>query len=99
MKNKLLFFILNTLYSILGWLLCIIQIGSSMISNYNQYLTLILAVLQLSVGLFINLFSYFLIKKKNLEKTKNYKKHLLIGCAIITLPYFLIILLWIVGWF
>lgn len=99
MKNKLLFFVLNTLYSILGWLLCIIQIGSSMISNYNQYLTLILAVLHLSVGVFVNLFLYFLINKKNLKKVENHKKHLLIGYAIITLPYFLITLLWIVGWF
>lgn len=99
MKNKLLFFALNTLYSILGWLICIAQIGSSMISNYNQFLTLVLAVLQLSVGLFINLFSYFLIKKKNFEKAENCKKFLLIDCAIIILPYFLIILLWIVGWF
>ena len=100
MKNKLLFFVLNTLYSILGWLLCIIQIGSSMISNYNQYLTLILAVLHLSVGVFVNLFLYLLIKnKKNLKKVENHKKHLLIGYAIITLPYFLITLLWIVGWF
>lgn len=99
MKNKLLFFVLNTLYSILGWLLCIIQIGSSMISNYNQYLTWILAVLHLSVGVFVNLFLYFLINKKNLKKVENHKKHLLIGYAIITLPYFLITLLWIVGWF
>lgn len=98
MKKKLLFFGLNALYSILGWLICIAQIGSSMISNYNQYLMTALAVLQLSVGLFINLFSYFLIKK-NLEKAQNYKKLLLIDCAIIILPYFLIILLWIVGWF
>lgn len=99
MKNKLLFFVLNTLYSILGWLLCIIQIGSSMISNYNQYLTWILAVLHLSVGVFVNLFLYFLINKKNLKKVENHKKYLLIGYAIITLPYFLITLLWIVGWF
>ena len=78
MKNKLLFFVLNILYSIFGWLLCIVQIGSSMIANYNQSLTL--------------------INKKNPEKTKNHKKRLLIGCAIITLPYFLVTLLWIVGW-
>lgn len=98
MKNKALFFALNILYSISGWLLCIVQIGSSMISDYNQSLTLILAVLQLSVGVLVNLFLYFLINKKNPEKTKNHKKRLLIGCAIITLPYFLVTLLWIVGW-
>ena len=99
MKIKLLIVLINAIYSILGWCICIIQIGSSMISNYNQYLTLTLAVLQLSVGLFINLFSYFLIKKRNLEKAQNYKKLLRINCVTIILPYVLIILLWMLGWF
>ncbi|MDE6025427.1 MAG: hypothetical protein K2G45_08235 [Lachnospiraceae bacterium] len=99
MKIKLLIVLINAIYSILGWCICIIQIGSSMISNYNQYLTLALAVLQLSVGLFINFFSYFLIKKKSLEKAKNYKELLRINCVIIILPYVLIILLWMLGWF
>lgn len=99
MKMKLLIVLINAIYSILGWCICIIQIGSSMIYNYNQYLTLALAVLQLSVGLFINLFSYFLIKKRNLEKAKNYKKVLRINCVIIILPYILIILFGMHEWF
>ena len=98
MKKKLLFFALNALYSILGWLICITQIGASKIINYNQYLMTALAVLQLSAGLFINVFSHSLIKKKNFEKAQNYKKLLLIDCAIIILPYFLMILLAILYW-
>lgn len=96
MKKKLLFFGLNTVYSISGWLICIVQIGASKISNYNQNLMTALAVLQLSVGLFINIFLYSLIKKKSFEKAKNYKKLMIIDCAIIILPYFLMILLAII---
>lgn len=97
MKKKLLFLGLNALYSILGWLICIVQIGESMIMHFNQCLIIVLAALQIFVGLFVNLFLYQL--KKDVEITQNYKKLLLIDCAIIILPYFLIILLWIVGWF
>lgn len=93
--KKILFCVLNILYSILGWFLCIVQIGESMIVNYNQYLIPVLEVLQLSAGLFINLFSYSLMKKKDFEKAQNYKALLLIDCGIIILPYFLMILLWV----
>lgn len=97
--KKVLPVILNSLYSILGWLICIVQIGSSMIMNFNQNLIIVLAVLHLFVGLFVNLFLYSLNQKKNVEESHNYKKILLIDSAIIILPYFFIILLWIIGWF
>lgn len=98
---KKIFFplVLNILYSILGWLICIVQIGSSKIMNFNQFLVIALAILQISVGLFVNLFSYSKIKKKDVEKAHYYKKLIPIDCAIIILPYFLVILFWFIGWF
>lgn len=85
----------NIVYSILGWILCAVQVGASMIANYNQ--SLVLALFQLSVGVLTNLFSYVLIRRKDFGKGQNYKRLLLMDCAIIILPYFLIGFLWIMG--
>lgn len=91
--------ILNILYSLLGWLICIVQIGSSMTVHFNQGLVIVLAVLQLCVGLFVNLLWYSSVKKKDAEKVRSYKKILSVDCAIIALPYVLVLLLWSIGWF
>lgn len=91
--KKIIILFLNVLYSVLGWLICIAQVGASKIVNYNQNLMTALTLLQLSAGLFINVFLYSLFKKKDFEKARNYKKLLIIDCAIIILPYFLMVLL------
>ena len=65
MKKKLLLWVLFfALYSISGWLLCIVQTGSSMISNYNQWLMLVLALLHLTLGIVTDILIYFFIKRK-----------------------------------
>ncbi len=97
MKRIVLPLILNTLYSMLGWFICIIQVGSSMIADYNSYLVLALSLLHLFVGIIINIFVYSTLKKNN-ETNRINDMLLKIDCTIIIVPYILLLLLTVIGW-
>lgn len=90
--------IFNAIYSLLGWLICIYQVGSAMIVNYNHTLVLVLSVLHLSAGILINIFLCSAIKRKNPDRIKNIKSMSAIGCIIIVVPYFLLLLFALIGW-
>lgn len=79
-------------------MICTLQIGSSMISNYELWITLVLALLHLTLGLVVDILTCFFIKRKNTEDSKIHKIVLIANCIIILFPYLIMVLLWIVGW-